>query len=101
MAKPIGFTSLISVGSALAIAVVAHIPTKSIKVREDNSVVGWPTTDFLILKPSATSGANRYPLGFQYEFTNGGQLFDIGDIAGYIQTVSGTTTFAQDEEGVV
>jgi hypothetical protein len=101
MSKPIGYTSLITVGAALPIAVVAHIPTKSIKVREDNSVVGWPTTDFYVMKPSATSGANRYPLGYQYEFTNGEQLFDIGDIAGYIETVSGTTTFAQDEEGVV
>jgi hypothetical protein len=101
MARPIGYTSLITVGSSVPIAVTAHVPTKSIKVREDNSVAGWPTTDFFISKPLSSSPQNRYPLGFQYEFTNGDMIFQAGDIVGYVETVSGTTTFAQDEEGVV
>jgi hypothetical protein len=100
MARPIGKTSLITVGSAIAVAIVVSIPTNVVNVREDNSVVGWPTTDFYIMKPLSTSQPNRYPMGYAYQFLNPNG-YKIGDVAGYIQTVTGTTTFSQDETGDV
>jgi hypothetical protein len=100
MPRYIGKTSTITVGSALAVAVIASIPGSSITVREDNSVANWPTTDYLVMKPLAASTPIRFPLGYLYEFCNP-TGYRIGDIAGYIQTVTGTTTFAQDERGDV
>lgn len=100
MARPIGKTATITVGAALAVAVVASIPGSSITVREDNSVANWPTTDYLIMKPLAASTPIRFPTGYLYEFSNP-TGYIIGDIAGYIKTVVGTTTFAVDERGDV
>ena len=93
-------TQQITVASGAPSAIVAQSVCRSINLAENRGVAGWPTTDFLILKPLSTSVAARKPAGAEYTFecTQPGSFFKVGQTIGYIQTVAGTTTFDQDED---
>jgi hypothetical protein len=93
------FTQHITVTNSSYTAVTAVSSNASqITVGEDPSVAGWPTTDFLVAKPTNTSVPRRVSVGSTYTFLalNNGK-FAAGQVVGYIETVSGTTTFFQDE----
>lgn len=93
-------TQQITVGSGAASAIVAQSVCKAIRVMENRGVAGWPTTDYLVKKPAATSTGVRIPAGASYTFqcNQPSSFFQVGQTVGFLQTVSGTTTFDQDED---
>ncbi len=98
--RPTGQTRQVTVSSAAPSAVVATVFTVRVRVGEDLSVAGWPTTDYDVRKPGTGDDPRRVPAGGTYEFVRDGRPFYPGEIVGYLQTVSGTTTFWVDEEGL-
>jgi hypothetical protein len=92
-----GNTQHITVGSSQFTQIVAQTQCGEITVGEDPSVNGWPTTDFLVAKPSAANAPRRVSAGGTYTFSALGGRFMAGAIAGYVEAVSGATTFFQDE----
>jgi hypothetical protein len=97
MSTQIGYTKTFTVGSATPVGVVAVGFSKRIIVGEDSSVSGWPTTDFLVRKSLSTDPARQVPIGSNYVFDRE-RAWRPGDTVGYVQTVTGTTTFFQDEQ---
>ena len=97
----VGKTKTITVSNIAPTAVIAETETRDITVGEDPSVVGWPTQDFKVIKPEGTDLPRQIPIGGTYTFrrdrTN---VYRIGEIAGYIQATTGSTTFFQDERGL-
>ena len=92
-----GYVSKITVASVAATAVIVQsATTRRVVVGEDPSVSGWPTTDFLVMRPTLNNAARRVPAGEVYTF-EGLSPFPIGAVVGYISTVAGSTTFFQDE----
>lgn len=67
---------------------------RQVTVGESPAVSGYPTTDFLVAKPSTGNTPRRVVGGQSYTFIG---PFVAGSIAGYVETVTGTTTFYQDE----
>jgi hypothetical protein len=94
-----GATSTLAVNNLVPTAITATVITKRIIIREDPSVVNWPTTDYLVSKPLAASPQIRIVMGEKYQFSNE-NYYQPGEIAGYLLTVAGATTFQQDEEGI-
>jgi len=93
-------TKTITVTDAAWVAVTATTDTRRISVQEDPSVANWPTTDYLVAKPLSSSVQIRKLAGAKYVFERGEYMHRAGSVAGYVKTVSGTTTFAQDESGI-
>lgn len=95
-----GNTKTYSVTDAADVGVVALGFTQFIRVGEDPSVLGWPTTDFVVKKPAADSDPIQKIAGASYTFSKrDGGFYSKGEVAGYIRTISGTTTFQHDERG--
>lgn len=92
-----GNTQHITVGSSAYSAVTAQTNCTQVTIGEDPSVSGWPTTDFLIAKPGSASTPRRISAGGTYTFSAMGGRFTQGTIVGYVEAVSGSTTFFQDE----
>lgn len=95
-----GATQHITVGASAFSAVTAQSQCSLVTVGEDPSVAGWPTTDFYVSKPGAgpSSASRRISAGGTYTFDCvGGGKFLPGSVVGYVETVSGSTTFFQDE----
>jgi hypothetical protein len=78
--------------------VIVETVCKSITIREDPSVATWPTTDYRIFKPTKTDTPLVKLAGESYVFDRRGGFFFPGDVAGYVETISGSTIFSQDEE---
>lgn len=97
MAKTSTFTASAS-PTKTPITIVAW--TNRVEIQEDPSVTGWPTTDFLIYAPTASDTAVRYAAGATYVREAKSGPFYSGQIIGYISGVSGSSTFAQVEEGL-
>lgn len=103
-----GNTKTFSVTDAAYVAITAAIDTHMITVQEDNSVAGWPTTAYTIKKPTTAATAIQKAAGARTVFQKSAKVsigdfpfaFKAGEVVGYIQTVSGTTTFAQDDAGL-
>ena len=103
-----GNTKTFSVTNAAYVAITAVIDTHMITVQEDKSVSGWPTTDYTIKKPTAAATAIQRPAGSKCVFQKSTKVstgnfpyaFKAGEVVGYIQTVTGTTTFYQDDAGL-
>lgn len=98
-----GKTKLITVTNSADTPVKALTWTAAITVGEDASVVGYPTVDFLVKKPTAADDARRVQSGGTYTFQKGlggneSSRYGPGDIAGYVRTVAGTSSFIQDEK---
>ena len=70
---------------------------KKIIIGEDPSVSGWPTVAYKIRAPHAASAAHQRPAGTRTEFVSATH-YKTGDIVGYVETVSGSTSFFQWEE---
>jgi hypothetical protein len=94
-----GKTRTVTVNSIAATAISAFGYPKSIVVNEDQSVAGWPTVDYMVMKPTAGDQPKRVMAGQAYNFGKDAGSFVPGEVAGYIQTVSGSSTFAIDEGG--
>lgn len=78
--------------------VTAQTVCRTIEVGEDPSVAGWPTTDFKVYVPTSSDGPRQRPAGATYAFVKPpGLFFNPGEVAGYVATVTGATTFFQDE----
>jgi hypothetical protein len=78
--------------------VIANIECSEIKIREDPSVDGWPTADYKVTGTAPGSTPISCPMGTEHLFPAGpGQHFVPGDIVGYVETTSGSTTFQQLE----
>lgn len=82
--------------------IVCQTWTRRVEIQEDPSVGGYPTTDFLIYRPSAADLPIRYLTGstFALETSVASAPFPAGYVLGYVSGVSGSTTFAQIEEGL-
>jgi hypothetical protein len=78
--------------------VVALTKCEQVTVGEDYSVAGAPTLDFRVRKPEKTDAFRTLPAGTTYTFkrTNG-RMWKPGEVCGYIETVSSSTEFFQDE----
>ena len=74
--------------------------TNLLELQEDPSVAGYPTTDFLVYRPSATDLPVRYTAGTTFPISTQTGPFYPGQILGYISGVGGSTTFAQVEQGL-
>jgi hypothetical protein len=94
-----GKTKTFPVTDAADLPIVASSYAREISVAEDPSVVGWPTTGFLVKKPTPQDQGIRRPEGASYIFHSGGATYAPGDLAGYIRLPAGAaaTTFQQDE----
>lgn len=92
-----GKTDQLTVTDATPTEIVAQTQCNRIAVGEDPSVSGWPTSNFLVMKPAPTDDPREIPMGVSYIFERTGGAYLPGTVVGYIQTVSGTTTFFQDE----
>ncbi len=75
--------------------VTAQGPCRKIIVREQGAA---GTTDYFVRQPTSTSPQVRKVAGESTLFDAGqGNLFQTGQIVGYLETVSGTVTFSQEE----
>ncbi len=74
--------------------------TSRIELQEDPSAGSYPSTDFLIYRPTTSDLPVRFLAGSTYIIDSGGAPFYTGQIIGYISGVSGSTTFAQIEQGL-
>lgn len=94
-----GHTSTFTVTNTDFTAVTANTYCHDIVIGESPTVANWPTTDFLIAKPDADATPRRVVIGQLYTFRRAFDRapFRPGDIVGYVKSVSGTTTFFQDE----
>lgn len=81
-------------------AVVCTVACRSITIGEDPSVTGWPTTDYNIYGKDPGSTAVRRPAGTQFTFEKESRqsAFSPGMIVGYVETVTGSTTFLKIEQ---
>lgn len=97
----------ITVTSTTVTPITATVYGNTIQVSEDVSVTNYPSTEFVIFKVNPLGGApstqgRQVSAGSQYDFTKGltvAQPFHPRDIVGYIQTITGTTSFIVDESG--
>jgi hypothetical protein len=78
--------------------VIAHTECVEIIVKEDPSVPDWPTVAYNVIGSAPGSTPIGYAAGTEHPFKSGPiQPFGVGDIVGYIETVTGSTTFQQKE----
>lgn len=76
----------------------ASVVCRKITIGEDPSVANWPTGDYNVRKPLITDTPRRRTTGSTYVFERpDGSYFDPGDVAGFVDFVSGSTTFFIDE----
>lgn len=80
--------------------VIATIDCREITIGEDPSVADWPTTDYEVKGTVQDSSFVRRPAGTTFQFlkANGLASFGKGQIVGYVQTVTGSTTFQMREQ---
>lgn len=91
-------TTQISVTNIAFTAVTAVSYCHSLRITENRGVAGWPTSDFLLAKPSALATPVRVQAGAQYTFTCPTGFFCPGGVVGFVKMVAGSTTFDQDED---
>lgn len=91
-------TSQITVNAAGFTAITTQSFCKNVRIMENPGVTNWPTTDYLIAKPTAGTTPVRIPAGQSYTFNSPASFFTINQIAGYVKAVTGSTTFDQDED---
>jgi hypothetical protein len=75
-------------------AVVAQSDCMEITVYENDQA---GTADYLVRVPFKASPAVTKPAGTKYIFRKGGSGFSKGSVAGYVEMVTGSVTFAQEE----
>ena len=79
--------------------VICTLGCRTITIGEDPGVAGWPTTDFKVKGSAPGSVAIQRPAGTSYQFQriSGQAAFSPGETVGYVETVTGSTTFFQAE----
>jgi hypothetical protein len=95
-------TSQITVSNVSPTAIMPVKKCTSVRIQENLGAVGYPSTDFLIFKGSIVATPVRIPAGDSYTFSRVSSNFGyygVGAPVGWVQTVAGTTTFDQDEDG--
>lgn len=80
--------------------IIVQTVCKRIKVGEDPSQAGYPTTDFQVFKPTSTSGPRQIAVGGVYDdlTRDDPRLWQPGDTAGYVATITGSIQMFQDEQ---
>ena len=80
--------------------VIATIDCREIVIGEDPSVSGWPTIGYKVTGTLAGSTAIEKAPGVTFKFisTVNHPPFKTGDIVGYVETLSGSTTFFKAEQ---
>lgn len=75
--------------------IIVHTVCRHVLVGEDSSVANWPTTDYRIKGTDNNSAMVQRPAGVLTEFSrqSNQSAYSPGDIIGYVETVSGSTTF--------
>ena len=91
-----GKTSSFTANTVAFTAVTCLSACRSVSINEDLGVGGWPTTDLLVAKYN-TDTPKRISAGSGYVFDTTPTSFHAGEVAGYVKTVSGSTTITQDE----
>ncbi len=77
--------------------IVAESYTKKVTIQENPANANWPTTDFLVAKPSSANTAIRRSAGTSYAFEGNfhpGQVVGLGSLP----AAAAETSFTQDEE---
>jgi hypothetical protein len=94
-----GATSHFTVTNTAWSNVTVATRCRKVTIGEDPSVSRWPTTDFLVAKPTSANAARRVPSGQQYQFSMPNEgIFNPGDVIAQVELVQGaSTTFFQDE----
>ena len=98
-----GKTSLLLVTSAAWVDITPLTDCATLKLIEDNSVVGAPTTPFQIARPTSSDTPNQFGQGQSYVFTAPpGTYWAAGVTIGAIRlpsSPSASTYFGQSEDG--
>ena len=63
---------------------------KTLTIKENPGVGGYPTSDYTVFKPIGAANGVRIPAGDMYVLT-------AADSSAEVQMIAGTTTFDQDE----
>ena len=73
---------------------------RSVTIGEDPGVAGWPNSDYRVKGTAADSALTTQPAGtrFTFERRTGQPAYSPGQIIGYVETVTGSTTFLQVEQ---
>lgn len=80
-------------------SIVAQSVCTTIELGENPSVASYPTTQFIIRQPLPTSDAVYVDIGRQYVFRAAPRKFFLpGDVVGYAELPSGSTTMYQLEQ---
>lgn len=91
-----GKTSSFTANAVSFTAVTCLTACRSVTINEDIGAGGYPSTDLLVAKLS-TDTPKRIPSGSAYSFDTSPTSFHAGEVAGFVKTVAGSTTIAQDE----
>ena len=92
MAKTFTFT-VDNVGSPEPVTV--QTPCRRVIIREQGAAA---TTDYFVRQPTSTSAQVRKVGGESTLFeATPGNLFQTGQVIGYVETVTGSVTFSQEE----
>jgi hypothetical protein len=80
--------------------VIVSIDCKQVMIGEDPSVSGWPTTDYQVKGIEASSDWIQCAAGtkFIFQSTVNAPPFSANQVVGYVQTISGSTTFLKAEQ---
>jgi len=90
---------LFTVNSISKVAVTALTVCRRITVAEDPSVTGWPTVGYLVYVPTQNDGPLQKDAGQEQVFEKPhGRFFTPGEVAGYVATLTGSTSFNQYED---
>lgn len=75
--------------------IIVRSVCRHVLVGEDSSVANWPTSDYRIKGVDPSSVMVQRPAGVLTEFSrrSNQSAFSPGDIVGYVEMVSGSTTF--------
>lgn len=93
-----GYTKQLALNTVPQNIIVRSVCT-SVIIKEDEGVVGWPSTPLIIKKPADIGDANLITAGKSYEFPSAhGRLWHVGEILGQVYLPSGSTTGIQDEK---
>lgn len=91
------FTGNFTVASVTPSQVFIRSCARRVVIGEDASVTGFPTTDWLLYLGSLTNLPKRIPAGGTYVLDLKSGNFTVGPISMWAKTITGSTTFFQEE----
>lgn len=90
-------TYQVTVNAAGQTQITAQTQCSEVTVQENIGIGTYPTSDFLVFKPNAAATGIRKQGGSAYTFKSDSGGWLPGDVIGFLQLVSGSTTFDVDE----